>query len=211
MNKIKINLLPHREEKRKELKNNFYSMLMLAAIVGAAFVLLVGMLFSARLSAQSERNAFIAKANLELDEKIKEVATLKQEIDGLKARQQAVEDLQGDRNQPVYMLNELVKLAPEGLYLNIIKQSGQQISIKGYAQSHDVVRIFVKSLGESKWISNPEIVQNIAMDIGKGKELKRVIEFELNVGIRRPRELEAIESESTQGKLKTTASLKKAE
>jgi type IV pilus assembly protein PilN len=211
MNKIKINLLPHREEKRKELKNNFYSMLMLAAIVGAAFVLLVGMLFSARLSAQSERNAFIAKANQELDEKIKEVATLKQEIDGLKARQQAVEDLQGDRNQPVYMLNELVKLAPEGLYLNIIKQSGQQISIKGYAQSHDVVRIFVKSLGESKWISNPEIVQNIAMDIGKGKELKRVIEFELNVGIRRPRELEAIESESTQGKLKTTASLKKAE
>jgi type IV pilus assembly protein PilN len=211
MNKIKINLLPHREEKRKELKNNFYSMLMLAAIVGAAFVLLVGMLFSARLSAQSERNAFIAKANQELDEKIKEVATLKQEIDGLKARQQAVEDLQGDRNQPVYMLNELVKLAPEGLYLNIIKQSGQQISIKGYAQSHDVVRIFVKSLGESKWISSPEIVQNIAMDIGKGKELKRVIEFELNVGIRRPRELEAIESESTQGKLKTTASLKKAE
>lgn len=206
---IRINLLPHREEKRKELKSNFYSLLMLAGIMGAAFVLLIGMLFSARLSAQAERKVFITNANAELDDKIKEVATLKQEIDGLKARQQAVEDLQGDRNQPVYMLNELVKLAPEGLYLNIIKQSGQQISIKGYAQSHDVVRIFVKSLGESKWISNPEIVQNIAMDIGKGKDLKRVIEYELNVGIRRPRELEAIESASEQ--LKLTTLPKKAE
>lgn len=208
---IKINLLPHREAKRKELQSKFYSLLMLAGIVGAAFVLLVGMMFSAQLSDQADRKAYLNKANAELDEKIKEVATLKQEIDGLKARQQAVEDLQGDRNQPVYMLNELVKLAPEGLYLNIIKQSGQQISIKGYAQSHDVVRIFVKSLGESKWISNPEIVQNIAMDIGKGKDLKRVIEFELNVGIRRPRELEAIESESGSSKSNLIKKPQKAE
>lgn len=190
---IKINLLPHREEKRKLLKNNFFSLLIFSAIIGAALVLFVGMLYSAKLSAQVERAAFLNKANLELDDKIKEVALLKQEIDGLKARQQAVEDLQGDRNQPVFMLNELVRLAPEGLYLTIIKQAGQRISIKGYAQSHAVVGNFVGSLNKSKWISKPEIVQNKATDLGKGKDAKRVIEFELNVGILRPRELEEAE------------------
>lgn len=205
MNKIKINLLPHREEKRKELKSNFYSLLMLAGVVGGVVVLLIGMLFSAQLSAQAERNSYISKANLELDEKIKEVATLKQEIDGLKARQQAVEDLQGDRNQPVFMLNELVKLAPEGLYLTIVKQDGQRISIKGYAQSHAVVGEFVGSLNKSKWISKPEIVQNKATDIGKGKDVKRVIEFELNVGILRPRELEEA-NKSTSPSAKSTVS-----
>lgn len=194
MIKIKINLLPHREEKRKELKNNFYSLLILSAVIGAVIVLLVGMLYSAQLSAQAERSAFLNKANLELDDKIKEVAALKQEIDGLKARQQAVEDLQGDRNQPVFMLNELVRLAPEGLYLTIVKQEGQRISVKGYAQSHAVVGNFVGDLNKSKWISKPEIVQNKATDLGKGKDAKRAIEFELNVGILRPRELEAAEA-----------------
>lgn len=188
---IKINLLPHREEKRKELKKQFYSLMIVGGITGAAVVILVGMVFSTQLSSQKERNNFITKENLELDNKIKEVANLKQEIDGLKARQQAVEDLQGDRNQPVYMMNELVKLAPEGLYLTLLSQKGQSISIKGFAQSHGVVGIFVNELSSSPWMTKPEIKQNKAVDHGTGREVKRVIEFELNVGIRRPRELEA--------------------
>ncbi|MFC0348739.1 PilN domain-containing protein [Undibacterium danionis] len=188
---IKINLLPHREEKRKELKNKFYTLMALAALIGAVILILGGLYFSSQVSAQNERNAFITKENLLLDEKIKEVATLKQEIDALKARQEAVEDLQSDRNQPVFMMNELVKLSPEGLHLTLIKQDGQRISIKGYAQSHAVVGIFMNELNASQWMSKPEIIQNKATVIGKDREAKRVIEFDMNVGIRRPRELEA--------------------
>jgi type IV pilus assembly protein PilN len=188
---IKINLLPHREEKRKELKKQFYSLMALSGIAAAAVIIIVGIFFNTELSAQQERNDFITKENLELDNKIKEVGTLKQEIDGLKARQQAVEDLQGDRNQPVFMMNELVKLAPEGLYLTLIKQEGQKIAIKGYAQSHAVVGIFVRELLASKWMSKPDIIQNKAVVLGEGRDSKRVIEFDLSVGIRRPRELEA--------------------
>lgn len=188
---IKINLLPHREEKRKELKNKFYSLMALAALISAAILILGGLYFSSQVSAQNERNAFITKENLLLDDKIKEVATLKQEIDALKARQEAVEDLQSDRNQPVFMMNELVKLSPEGLHLTLIKQDGQRISIKGYAQSHAVVGIFMNELNASQWMSKPEIIQNKATIIGKDREAKRVIEFDMNVGIRRPRELEA--------------------
>jgi type IV pilus assembly protein PilN len=188
---IKINLLPHREEKRKELKNKFYTLMAFAALIGAVILILGGLYFSSQVSAQNERNAFITKENLLLDEKIKEVATLKQEIDALKARQEAVEDLQSDRNQPVFMMNELVKLSPEGLHLTLIKQDGQRISIKGYAQSHAVVGIFMNELNASQWMSKPEIIQNKATVIGKDREAKRVIEFDMNVGIRRPRELEA--------------------
>lgn len=188
---IKINLLPHREEKRKELKNKFYTLMAFAALIGAVILILGGLYFSSQVSAQNERNAFITKENLLLDDKIKEVATLKQEIDALKARQEAVEDLQSDRNQPVFMMNELVKLSPEGLHLTLIKQDGQRISIKGYAQSHAVVGIFMNELNASQWMSKPEIIQNKATVIGKDREAKRVIEFDMNVGIRRPRELEA--------------------
>lgn len=188
---IRINLLPHREAKRKELKSQFYALMVLSAIVGVAVVIVVGLVFSTQLSAQTERNTFITEKNKDLDSKIKEVATLRQEIDALKARQQAVEDLQADRNQPVYMMNELVRLAPEGLYLTSIKQEGQRIAIKGYAQSHAVVGIFVNELSSSKWMTRPEIIQNKAVGLGQGRDAKRVIEFDLSVGIRRPRELEA--------------------
>jgi type IV pilus assembly protein PilN len=193
---IKINLLPHREEKRKELKNKFYTLMAFAALIAAVILILGGLYFSAQVSAQNERNAFITKANLELDDKIKEVATLKQEIDALKARQEAVEDLQSDRNQPVFMMNELVKLSPEGLYLTLIKQDGQRISIKGYAQSHAVVGIFMNELNASQWMSKPEIIQNKATVLGKDRDAKRAIEFDMNVGIRRPRELEAASASS---------------
>ncbi len=188
---LKINLLPHREARRKELKNQFYSLMVLSAVFGIGVIIIVGLVFTTQLSAQNERNAFITQENLVLDSKIKEVATLRQEIDALKARQQAVEDLQADRNQPVFMMNELVKLAPEGLYLTLIKQDGQRISIKGYAQSHAVVGIFVNALNTSRWMSRPEIVSNKAVALGQGRDAKRAIEFELSVGIRRPRELEA--------------------
>ena len=108
----KINLLPHREAKRKQRKAAFVAMLVLAAVLGVAIVLAVGGYIASKIFDQTQRNAFIKTENIKLDEQIKEIATLKQEIDALKARQQAVEDLQGDRNQPVYLMDELVKQIP---------------------------------------------------------------------------------------------------
>jgi type IV pilus assembly protein PilN len=187
---IKINLLPHREEKRKRQKNDFYSMLMAAGVIGVVIVVLVGTIFSRQLSAQADRNSFIVAENLKLDEKIKEVASLKQEIDGLKARQQAVEDLQGDRNQPVFMLDELVKLTPEGVYLRALKQEGQRILLTGYAQSNQRVAEFLYNLSnKTDWMIKPELIEIKATGIGQGRDAKKVFDFSINVGIKRPREV----------------------
>ena len=188
---IRINLLPHREERRKELKSQFYSLLVLAAVLGAAITLLVGLYYSAQITAQNERNNFIKEENAKLDESIKEVSSLKQEIEALKARQQAVEDLQGDRNQPVYMMNEIVRLAPEGLYLLEMKQEAQLITLHGYGQSHAVISNFLTLLNTSQWMNRPEIIVNKGDQIGKDKDAKKVINFTMVVGIKRPRELES--------------------
>ena len=188
---IKINLLPHREEKRKQLKSNFYALLLLYAIVGAFIVVVVSLYYSRELTIQTDKNELIKGENVKLDDKIKEIATLKQEIDGLKARQQAVEDLQGDRNQPVYLLDELVKLTPEGIYLRGLKQDGQRVVLNGFAQSQDRVAEFIRNLGtKSDWMFKPDLDDIHSSTLGAGRDAKKVFEFQVNVSIKRPREKE---------------------
>lgn len=203
---IKINLLPHREEKRKQLKSDFYALLLLAAIGGALIVVVGSLYFAGQLTAQSDKNTYIKKENAKLDERIKEIATLKQEIDGLKARQQAVEDLQGDRNQPVYLLDELVKLTPEGVYMKALKQDGQKVVLNGYAQSQDRVAEFIRNLGgKSDWMYKPDLDDIHSTGIGTGKDAKKVFEFQVNVSIKRPREREESASQAVDSAKKTDA------
>lgn len=189
---VKINLLPHREVRRKERKTAFFAMLIVSAFAGGLFVLAVGGVIAARISSQSERNAYIQAENAKLDVQIKEIATLKQEIEGLKARQQAVEDLQSDRNQPVYLMDELVKRVPEGIYLKSFKQAGQRVALNGYAQSNERVSELLRNLGNSSpWLERPDLVEIRAVSLGQGKDMRRVFEFTVNVGIKRQREADA--------------------
>ena len=190
---IKINLLPHREAKRKQRKNAYFAMLLLSAIIGLVVVLLVGAFFANGISNQTERNRFITAENTRLDGEIKEVATLKQEIEALKARQQAVEDLQSDRNQPVYLMDELVKQVPEGVYLNSLKQEGQRVALNGYAQSNERVSELLRNLGNnSAWLERPDLIEIRSANIGgTGRDSKRVFAFTVNVGIKRPSDKEA--------------------
>jgi type IV pilus assembly protein PilN len=186
---IRINLLPHREEKRKQDKKAFYSLLVLFAIVGGVIVLVVGGIFATRISIQNDRNRIIEAENKLLDKKIEEIASLKQDIEGLKARQQAVEDLQGDRNQPVYLMDELVKQTPEGVYLRAFKQDGQRIVMNGYAQSNERVSDLLRNFSNnSPWLEQPQLVEIRSTSLGTGKGAKMVFDFTVNVGIKRPRD-----------------------
>ena len=189
---VRINLLPHREARRKERRTAFVAMLIAAVFAGGLMVLTVGGVIASRIASQGERNAFILAENTRLDVQIKEIATLKQEIDALKARQQAVEDLQGDRNQPVYLMDELVRQVPEGTYLRSFKQAGQKVTLNGYAQSNERVSELLRNLGNvSPWLERPDLVEIRAATVGQGKDLRKVFEFTVNVGIKRPREADA--------------------
>lgn len=189
---IRINLLPHREAKRKQKRSAFFALLALGGIIGIAIVLVVGGYNASRISIQNERNRVIKDANAELDKKIAEIATLRAEIEALKARQQAVEDLQGDRNQPVYLLDELVKQTPEGVYLKGLKQEGQRVTISGVAQSQERVAELLRNFsGNSQWLERPDLTEVRAATLMQSKTGKKVVEFTLAVGIKRPRDIDA--------------------
>ena len=133
---ILINLLPHREEKRKRRRTAYYIGLGMSAVAGVAAVGIWFVVLEAMKSSQDQRNAFLGSEIKKLEAQIKDIANLRAEIDALKARQKAVEDLQADRNVPVHLLNELVKQTPEGVYLTSIKQAGQVVTVVGVAQSN---------------------------------------------------------------------------
>lgn len=195
---IKINLLPHREAKRKQRKNAYFAMLALSAVVGLVTVLVVGAFIANSIANQTQRNNFIAAENKRLDGEIAEVATLKQEIEALKARQQAVEDLQSDRNQPVYLMDELVKQVPEGVYLNSFKQDGQRVALNGYAQSNERVSELLRNLGNnSAWLERPDLIEIRSAIIGSGRDSKNVFAFTVNVGIKRPSDKDAKDAAAT--------------
>lgn len=191
---IKINLLPHREAKRKLKKTAFIALMTASALAGAVVVMIVGGYNASQISIQNQRNAVLTQANAELDKKIEKIATLKQEITALKARQQAVEDLQGDRNQPVYLLEELVRQTPQGVHLTSFKQEAQRVTLVGYAQSQERVAELLRNLSSgSAWLESPQLIEvrSVGLPMAGGKTGKRVGEFTMAVAIKRPRDQEA--------------------
>lgn len=185
---IRINLLPHREAKRKQKQAAFVALMALGGLAGVALVLLVGAYNASRIATQNERNLVLKNANAELDKKISKIASLKSEIEALKARQQAVEDLQGDRNQPVYLLDELVRQTPEGVYLKSFKQDGQRVLLNGVAQSQERVAELLRNLsGNSPWLERPDLTEVRAATLAQSKTGRKVVEFTLNVAIKRAR------------------------
>jgi type IV pilus assembly protein PilN len=187
---ILINLLPHREEKRKRKKVAFFAGLGVAAAAGLAVVGVWYVLVQQLTSAQRERNEYLVAEIKKLEVQIKDIATLKAEIEALKARQKAVEDLQIDRNLPVHLLNELVKQTPEGIYFTAVKQEGQVLSVTGIAQTQERVSEFLRNTANSsEWLVRPELIESKAATVqAANKEQKRLFDFSVRVTVKRPQD-----------------------
>ena len=191
---ILINLLPHREEKRKRKKIAFFAGLAVAALAGLALVGGWYAIVEQLKSAQQERNQFLTTEIAKLDTEIKDIANLKSEIASLTARQKAVEDLQIDRNLPVHLLNELVKQTPEGMYFTSLKQDGLVLSITGIAQTQERISEFLRNTAyNSAWLTSPELIESKATTItAANKEQKRLFDFSMRVTVKRPQDKPAV-------------------
>ena len=186
---ILINLLPHREARRQQRKQAFFAGIGISALAGAAIVLVWYTAINTQISTQEERNHFLTSEIKRLDAQIADVATLKAEIEALKARQKAVEDLQADRNMPVYLLNELVKQTPEGVYLTSVRQNGQQVGITGVAQTNERISEFLRNAASnSPWLEKPQLVEIRAqtMQVAGSKDQRRMFSFSMGVTLKRP-------------------------
>jgi type IV pilus assembly protein PilN len=187
---ILINLLPHREERRKRRKVAFFAGLGVAAIVGLGIVGGWYLVVEQLKAAQQDRNKFLATEIAKLEVEIKDIATLKAEIASLVARQKAVEDLQTDRNVPVHILNELVRQTPEGMYFTSIKQDGQILNIAGIAQTQERISEFLRNTAySSEWLVKPELIESKATVVsGANREQKRLFDFSMRLTVKRPQD-----------------------
>lgn len=180
---ILINLLPHREAARKRRRERFVFMLALSVASGALVAGAVYLAQAAAVAAQRERNDILGAEIRRLDTQIKDISNLRQEIAGLRARQQAVEDLQADRNMPVHLLRELVEQLPDGVYLTGLRQDPQVVVLQGVAQSNERVSEMLRNLGHrSAWLAQPELVEIVAGSVDLGpREQRRVANFQVRV------------------------------
>jgi type IV pilus assembly protein PilN len=183
---IRINLLPHREEKRKRRQQQFT----ILAGISAVFALLVGgavWLYLDTQVTQQRQNVAYMKAEIDkLDKQIEEIRKIREETASLLAKKQVVEGLQSNRSEPVQLLDQLLRQLPEGVYLKNFKQTGAKVNISGYAQSNARVSTLMRNLGASPYLENPELVE-IKATTAPDKSGSRVNEFNMNISIKRAR------------------------
>lgn len=191
---ILINLLPHREAARKKRQDVFNISLGASAMAGGLIAGIVFMWIQGQIASQESLNAVLTQEIQKLDKQIKDIAALESEIAALRARQQAVEDLQADRNMPVHLLSELTRQLPEGIYLASMRQSGQLVTLQGSAQSNERVSELLRNLANhSSWFTKPELVEIIAGNVTlAAKEQRRVANFTIRVRLLRASEVQQV-------------------
>jgi type IV pilus assembly protein PilN len=189
---ILINLLPHREAARKRKREAFYAALAGSALAGGVIAGAVYLWYAAQISNQQNKNLVLGTENKRLDAQIKDIANLQAEIAALRARQQAVEDLQADRNMPVHLLNELVIQLPDGVYVTSVKQENQIVLVTGTAQSNERVSELLRNLAyKSPWLSKPELVEITAGSVAlTPRDQRRVANFTMRVKLLRASEVQ---------------------
>jgi len=156
---VRINLLPHREQRRQARQRQFISLAIVLSALSLAVILLVHGVFSAQIDNQNSRNALLKTEIAKLDEQIKEIDRLREQIQAVISRKQVVETLQTNRSEAVHLLDQLVRQLPDGVYLRSIKQVGTKVTLNGYAQSNARVSTLMRNIESSPWVGHPELVE----------------------------------------------------
>lgn len=188
---ILINLLPHREVARKHRRDVFNISMGLSFLVGGLIAGMIFLWFQGRISDQQARNTVLQTEIKRLEGQIKDIAGLESEIAALRARQQAVEDLQADRNVPVHLMTELVKQFPDGVYITTMRQDRQSVTLQGIAQSNERVSELLRNLANrTPWFSKPELIEIVAGSVAlTPRDVKRVANFTVRVQLTRASEV----------------------
>ena len=181
---IPINLLPHREARRKAQQRQFMVLAGGTLGVGVALVVLVHGVLAERIDTQSSRNHYLETEISKLDKQIDEIKKLKEQTTSLLARKRVVESLQANRTEAVRLLDQLVRQLPDGLYLKQVKQTGDVVNVQGYATSNARVSTLMRNFEASPWLEAPTLVEIKAVKVNNAN----LNEFNLNVKITRPKE-----------------------
>jgi type IV pilus assembly protein PilN len=208
---ILINLLPHREAARKLRRDVFNVSLGVSALVGGLLAGIVFLWFQTQMSAQQGKNQLLQTEITRFDTQIKDIAGLEAEITALRARQQAVEDLQADRNLPVHLLIELVRQLPDGVYISSMHQENQTVTLHGDAQSNERVSELLHNLGNNTpWFAKPELVEIVAGTVAlTPRDQRRIARFTIHVRLVRASEAEKARAAASAPAIAASSPVKK--
>lgn len=163
----KINLLPWRQELRKQRQQEFIAVNALVAIGAALIVMFSHIVVSGQLSDQEERKAYIQSEIATLDGQIKQIDDLQKRKEELLARMKVIQDLQGRRPVIVRVFDEMVRAVPDKVFLTLVERKGDKFNIEGYAESNNQVSSFLRNLNASTWFKNPVLSEVKAADPDK--------------------------------------------
>ena len=154
---IRVNLLPHRAEKRRARQIQFAVLSIISVVLGALLVGFVHGYFSNRIAYQERRNEYLKQETAKLDKQIAEIKKLREETQSLLERKNVVENLQSTRSDVVHLLDQMLRILPEGVYLKTLKQTGNKINISGYAQTNARISTLMRAIENSPWLSSPSL------------------------------------------------------
>jgi type IV pilus assembly protein PilN len=180
---IRLNLLPHREQKRQARRRQFVSLAISLAVLGLAIIALGHVVLDNKIENQNSRNQLLKTEIAKLDEQIKEIDKLREQTLALLARKQVVETLQTNRTEAVHLLDQIVRQQPDGIYLRSVKQTGTRVQLIGYAQSNARVSTLMRNIESSPWLEKPALVEIKSVQLPNNAG--RVNEFTLDLQVKR--------------------------
>jgi type IV pilus assembly protein PilN len=178
---MRINLLPHRAQKRKARQVQFIAFSVISLLLGVLVVGLVHTYISAGISYQERRNQYLKQEIEVLNKQIAEINKLREQTESLLARKTVVENLQTTRADVVHLMDQMLRILPDGVYLKSLKQTERKISLIGYAQSNARVSTLMRAIESSPWLELPTLVEIHAATAGGA----RVSEFTLNFSLKK--------------------------
>lgn len=176
---IRINLLPHRAEKRRARQIQFASLCVISVVLGAVLVGFVHAAISTQISHQERRNDYLKQETAILDKQIAEIKKLREQTQSLLARKEAVEKLQSDRSDVVHLLDQMLRILPDGVYLKTLKQTGNKINVVGYAQSNARISTLMRAIEDSPWLDSPALIEIHATTAGGSRMSEFTLTFNL--------------------------------
>ncbi|KXS33616.1 MAG: Fimbrial assembly family protein [Candidatus Gallionella acididurans] len=175
----RINLLPHRAEKRQARQIQFIALSVISVALAAFLIGIVDAAIGTQISYQERRNQYLKQETAILDKQIEEINKLREQTRSLMARKNVVETLQSTRSDVVHLMDQMLRILPDGVYLKTLKQTGNRINLVGYAQSNARVSTLMRAIEDSPWLDSPSLVEIHA----SGSGAARISEFTLNFNL----------------------------
>jgi type IV pilus assembly protein PilN len=176
---MRINLLPHRAEKRRARQTQFIALSVMSILFAILLVGLVQVAISTQISYQEGRNNYLKQETAILDKQIAEIKKLREQTQSLLARKNVVESLQSRRSDVVHLLDQMLRILPDGVYLKSLKQEGNRITLVGYSQSNARISTLMRAVEDSPWLDTPSLVEIHAVNAGSN----RLSEFTMNFNL----------------------------